>query len=79
MMSLAPHGITVNSISPGWIETDPQAVHSQADIDQHPSRRVGRPADIASACLFLALPDNNFINGADIVIDGGMTHKMIYV
>ena len=37
------------------------------------------PADIASACLFLALPDYNFINGADIVIDGGMTHKMIYV
>ncbi|MDE7154627.1 MAG: SDR family oxidoreductase [Muribaculaceae bacterium] len=79
MMSLAPYGITVNSISPGWIETDPEAHHTPEDRSQHPSGRVGVPDDIARAALFLALPDNNFINGADIVIDGGMTHRMIYV
>lgn len=79
MMSLAPYGITVNSISPGWIETDPAAHHTPEDCSQHPSGRVGVPDDIARAALFLSLPDNNFINGADLVIDGGMTRKMIYV
>lgn len=79
MMSLAPYGITVNSISPGWIETDPAAHHTPEDRGQHPSGRVGVPDDIARAALFLSLPDNNFINGADLVIDGGMTRKMIYV
>jgi NAD(P)-dependent dehydrogenase (short-subunit alcohol dehydrogenase family) len=37
---------------------------------------VGRPEDIAKACLFLA--GNDFINGENIIIDGGMTRKMIY-
>ena len=78
MMSLSKYGITVNSISPGWIETDPAAVHSEQDRLQHPSRRVGQPEDIARACIFLSLPDNDFINGTDMVIDGGMTRKMIY-
>ncbi|MDE6266545.1 MAG: SDR family oxidoreductase [Muribaculaceae bacterium] len=79
MMSLSEHGITVNSISPGWIETDPAAIHTDADRMQHPSGRVGVPADVARACIFLSLPDNDFINGSDIVIDGGMTRRMIYV
>lgn len=78
MMSLANLGITVNTISPGWIAA-PDENLTDADHSQHPSRRVGRPADIARACLYLAAPANNFINGAEIVVDGGMTHKMIYV
>ena len=51
----------------------------QADHLQHPSQRVGKPADIARMCLFLAAPDNDFINGENIIIDGGMTRKMIYL
>lgn len=79
MMSLSEFGITVNCISPGWIHTgDPEEL-TEADHLQHPSRRVGRPEDIARACIFLSLPGNDFINGADLVIDGGMTKKMIYV
>lgn len=79
MMSLSEFGITVNCISPGWIHTgDPEEL-TEADHLQHPSRRVGKPEDIARVCIFLSLPDNNFINGADIPVDGGMTRKMIYV
>ena len=79
MMSMAPYGVTVNSISPGWICCDGYDSLTDADHNQHPSGRVGRPEDIARMCLFLSLPDNDFINGENIVIDGGMTRKMIYV
>lgn len=79
MMSLAPLHITVNSISPGWISTDPDTILTESDHTQHPSGRVGRPGDIAGACIFLARRENDFINGQDIVIDGGMTRRMIYV
>jgi len=78
MMSLSEFGITVNCISPGWINVAGDAL-SDEDLLQHPSRRVGTAADIASLVLYLVHPDHNFINGADIPVDGGMTHKMIYV
>lgn len=79
MMSLSEFGITVNCISPGWIHTGQPEELTEADHLQHPSRRVGTPEDIARTCIFLSLPGNDFINGADIVVDGGMTRKMIYV
>ena len=79
MMSLAPLGITVNCISPGWIENSQYPALTEEDHLQHPSRRVGKNEDIARMCVFLAMPDNDFINGENIVIDGGMTLKMIYV
>lgn len=78
MQSLSEFGITVNCISPGWIHTGNPEDLSQTDKLQHPSRRVGTPEDIARLCLFLSLPGNDFINGADIPVDGGMTRKMIY-
>lgn len=77
-VSLSRFNITVNCISPGWIETGDYHCLTSADHKQHPSGRVGMPADIAEACLFLCNPDNNFINGQNIVVDGGMTKKMIY-
>ena len=79
MMSLSEFGITVNCISPGWIHTGMEEELTKDDHLQHPSRRVGKPEDIARVCMFLSLPDNDFINGADIPVDGGMTHKMIYI
>ena len=78
MASLAPKGITVNCISPGWIECGDYASLRAMDHMFHPSGRVGSPADIAAACLFLASPQADFINGENITIDGGVTHKMIY-
>ncbi|WP_188402844.1 SDR family NAD(P)-dependent oxidoreductase [Fictibacillus barbaricus] len=70
--------ITVNSISPGWIHTGEYTELREIDHEQHLSKRVGMPADISRACLFLAQSDNNFITGENITIDGGMTKKMIY-
>lgn len=78
-ISLAEYHITVNAISPGWIDTGHYGELRPEDLAQHPSGRVGRPDDIANACIFLASPENDFINGQNIVIDGGMTKKMIYV
>ena len=77
-LSFSDYNITVNSISPGWIQNEDYRLLKRSDHNQHPSGRVGRPSDIASACLFLAAPENDFINGQNIVIDGGMTKKMIY-
>ncbi|WP_079508601.1 SDR family NAD(P)-dependent oxidoreductase [Mesobacillus jeotgali] len=76
--SLQEKGITVNSISPGWIQTADYDELREKDHHQHWSNRVGKPEDIARACLYLADPENDFINGQDIIIDGGMTRKMIY-
>lgn len=76
--SLAPDRITVNCISPGWIETGDYAQLRTIDHEQHFSRRVGKPEDIARACLYLTAPENDFVTGINLVVDGGMTRKMIY-
>lgn len=77
-ISLGPDHITVNAISPGWIETGDYSQLKTTDHAQHPAGRVGKPDDIARACLYLTNPDNDFITGTNLVIDGGMTRKMIY-
>jgi len=70
--------ITVNCISPGWIETGDYSKLTEMDHHQHFSKRVGKPFDIARGCLFLTDENNDFITGENIIIDGGMTKKMIY-
>lgn len=78
-ISLGPK-VRVNSISPGWIDTSGAYDRiSQADHEQHPAGRVGLPEDIAQACLWLCSVQAGFITGTDLVIDGGMTKKMIYL
>ena len=76
--SFAEKNITVNCISPGWIETGDYAKLREIDHAQHLSNRVGKPEDIARACLYLTHPENNFITGTNVTIDGGMTKKMLY-
>jgi NAD(P)-dependent dehydrogenase (short-subunit alcohol dehydrogenase family) len=76
--SYSTDGIRVNCISPGWIETGDYSALSEEDHRQHWSGRVGRPEDIAGACLFLTAPGNGFITGTNLVVDGGMTRRMIY-
>jgi NAD(P)-dependent dehydrogenase (short-subunit alcohol dehydrogenase family) len=77
--SLSEFGITVNAILPGWIETGDYEKLRNIDHEQHLSKRVGKPDDIARACLYLTAKENNFITGINLVVDGGMTRKMIYV
>lgn len=76
--SFANDHIRVNCISPGWIETGDYNQLREQDHTQHLSGRVGKPEDIALACLYLTSEGNGFINGTNIIIDGGMTRKMIY-
>ena len=67
----------VNSISPGWIDTDFTS-YTGPDADQQPAGRVGNPLDIANMVLFLCSDKAGFITGENICIDGGMTRQMIY-
>ncbi|MGE7183414.1 SDR family NAD(P)-dependent oxidoreductase [Peribacillus sp. NPDC006672] len=76
--SLGKEKITVNSISPGWIETGDYDSLRAEDHQQHFSNRVGKPEDIARACLYFTATENDFVTGADLIIDGGMTRKMMY-
>ena len=69
--------VRVNSVSPGWIDTD-YTVYEGPDAAQHPAGRVGNPLDIANAVLFLCSEKAGFITGENICIDGGMTKLMIY-
>ncbi|MEG1380568.1 MAG: SDR family oxidoreductase [Bacteroidales bacterium] len=78
-VSLSDESVTVNAISPGWIETGDYALLREQDHKQHPAGRVGKPMDIVKACLFLSDPENDFINGENLVVDGGMTKKMVYI
>ncbi|MBE5971553.1 MAG: SDR family oxidoreductase [Lachnoclostridium sp.] len=75
-MSLAGK-VRVNSISPGWIDTD-YTVYEGPDAVQQPAGRVGNPLDIANMVLFLCSDKAGFITGENICIDGGMTKQMIY-
>ncbi len=69
--------VRVNSISPGWIDTD-DAVYKGADAFQQPAGRVGNRMDIANMVLYLCSEKAGFITGENICIDGGMTRQMIY-
>lgn len=77
-MTLAPD-VRVNCIAPGWIDTGRHGALSAKDHAQHPVGRVGRPEDIAAAVSFLLSEGAGFMTGAELIIDGGMTRKMIYV
>ncbi|HEY4055406.1 MAG TPA: glucose 1-dehydrogenase [Kofleriaceae bacterium] len=85
-ISLGPD-VRVNCVSPGWIVTDELKARDQRkkpqlskkDNAQHPVGRVGVPDDIAAAVAFLLSSEAGFITGQNLVIDGGMTRKMIYV
>ena len=67
--------VRVNSISPGWIDTD-YTVYEGPDACQQPAGRVGNPMDIANMVLYLCSDKAGFITGENICIDGGMTRQM---
>jgi NAD(P)-dependent dehydrogenase (short-subunit alcohol dehydrogenase family) len=76
-ISLGP-AIRVNCVSPGWIQIN-DAPLSPQDHAQHPAGRVGLVEDVAGLVAWLVGDQSGFVTGAEFVIDGGMTRKMIYV
>jgi len=76
-ISLGPQ-VRVNCISPGWINSRGEALRD-ADHAQHPAGRVGTPEDVAALIAWLIGPESSFITGAEFLLDGGMTRKMIYL
>lgn len=76
-VSLGPD-VRCNCISPGWIDTGKSGPLKPSDHDQHPVGRVGLPDDIAAATAFLLSTDAGFMTGAELIVDGGMTRRMIY-
>jgi NAD(P)-dependent dehydrogenase (short-subunit alcohol dehydrogenase family) len=75
-LELGPRGIRVNAVSPGLIWREgiekgwPEGVESFRS--RAPLRRLGRPEDVANACLFLASSAASFVTGANLVVDGGV-------
>lgn len=74
---LAPHGITVNMVAPGWIPVERHADYPQEQKDayvaQSPADRFGTPDDVAPAVVYLASDAASFVNGQTISVNGGNT------
>lgn len=73
---LGPRGITVNTVAPGFIDTDMTKAladeHKQVLLNQIPLNRLGQPEEIAAAVAFLASPEAAYISGETINVNGGM-------
>ena len=83
-VSLGPR-VRVNAVLPGWIDVRGEAPGAPSppplrrrDHAQHPAGRVGRVDDVAALVAYLLGPESAFVTGAEFVVDGGMTRKMIY-
>jgi len=85
-LDYAPHGIRVNAVCPGWVET--RMFRQEADargvsVDEyrsyagshHPIGRVGRPEEIANVVVFLASEESSYMTGSLVVVDGGFTSR----
>lgn len=79
-LEAGPLGIRINAVLPGYIEVARMSMSPEYDRDEIasgiPVRRVGLPADIGSLCVFLTGAEATFINGADFVVDGGVSCKL---
>jgi 3-oxoacyl-[acyl-carrier protein] reductase len=83
----AQHGITVNSIAPGYIDTerlqylyslgDDPAAARRADAEAIPARRFGEPEEIAAAVVFLCSTRAAYINGVTLLVDGGLARGLL--
>jgi NAD(P)-dependent dehydrogenase (short-subunit alcohol dehydrogenase family) len=78
-VELAPHGVWVNAVAPGWTRTDMAMAalgrpgEEERVCQELPSRRIAEPRDIAEAVLWLATETTRFLVGSILVIDGGET------
>jgi glucose 1-dehydrogenase len=80
-VELAPHGITVNNIAPGAIDTPMDAPLKQDPdmmkelLSEIPLGRMGKPEEVANLALFLASEDSSYVTGSTLFVDGGMIRR----
>ncbi|MEU5364994.1 glucose 1-dehydrogenase [Streptomyces sp. NPDC005925] len=78
-LEYGPHGIRVNTVSPGLIDREGLAQAWPDGVRRWrraaPTGRLGRPEDVANACVFLASPLASWVTGHDLVVDGGVSAR----
>ncbi len=78
-LDLGPHGIRVNTVTPGWVLSERvidalyDAPHRRQEIEStQPLRRMGTPEEVANVVIFIASDEATFVTGANWIVDGGL-------